>query len=239
MANTKIVLDRQAKAQTFDFGTTNVNEQGLVTIYKGTAAASTVGLDVKGSVNVGGDINLTGNLNITGSLNESSITNLSVADLTIRTNKGGTTAGAAGAGLQVEGDSAALIAAITYNSASASKFQIGDGTTQKDIVDVSSTQTLTNKTIGGSQISGNISGNAGNVTGTVAVGNGGTGATSLTGILVGNGASAFTTVTAPTGAIVGTTDTQTLSGRTFTTPKIQQINDATITLPPFFFIPPP
>lgn len=52
------------------------------------------------------------------------------------------------------------------------------------------------------------------VTGTLAVGNGGTGATTLTGVVIGNGASAFTTVTAPSGAIVGTTDTQTLSGKT-------------------------
>ena len=52
------------------------------------------------------------------------------------------------------------------------------------------------------------------VSGTLPVGNGGTGATTLTGVVIGNGASAFTTVTAPTGAIVGTTDTQTLSGKT-------------------------
>jgi hypothetical protein len=55
---------------------------------------------------------------------------------------------------------------------------------------------------------------AGNVTGTVAVGNGGTGATTLTGILKGNGTSGVTAVTAPSGAIVGTTDTQTLTNKT-------------------------
>lgn len=227
MANTKIVLDRQASAKTFDFGTTSASGEGLVTIYKGTAAASTVVLDVKGSQNIGGDLNLTGNLNITGSINETSVTNLAVTDLTVRVNKGGTTAGAAGSGIQVEGDSAALIGAITFNNASAGKFQIGDGTTQVDIVTTSGTQTLTNKTIGGGQISGNISGNAANVTGTVVVANGGTGATTLTGIVVGNGTSAFTTVAAPSGTIVGTTDTQTLTNKTLTTPKIAQINDAT------------
>jgi len=52
--------------------------------------------------------------------------------------------------------------------------------------------------------------------GTLPVANGGTGATTLTGVVIGNGASAFTAVTAPTGAIVGTTDTQTLSGKTIT-----------------------
>lgn len=46
------------------------------------------------------------------------------------------------------------------------------------------------------------------------VANGGTGATSLTGLVVGNGTGAFTTTTAPSGSLVGTTDTQTLTGKT-------------------------
>ena len=50
----------------------------------------------------------------------------------------------------------------------------------------------TNIAITGSAVSGNITGNAANVTGTVAVANGGTGATSLTGYIKGNGTSAFT-----------------------------------------------
>lgn len=62
-----------------------------------------------------------------------------------------------------------------------------------------------------------------NVSGTLGVANGGTGATTLTGILKGNGASAFTAVTAPSGDIVGTTDTQTLSNKTLTTPKIADL----------------
>jgi hypothetical protein len=54
-------------------------------------------------------------------------------------------------------------------------------------------------------------------TGTLPVASGGTGATTLTGVVIGNGTSAFTTVTAPSGAIVGTTDTQNLTSKTLTT----------------------
>lgn len=51
---------------------------------------------------------------------------------------------------------------------------------------------------------------------TLAVANGGTGATTLTGVLKGNGTSAVTAVTAPSGTIVGTTDTQTLTSKRVT-----------------------
>ena len=50
--------------------------------------------------------------------------------------------------------------------------------------------------------------------GTLSVANGGTGATTLTGLVVGNGTSAFTTTAAPAGDLVGTTDTQTLTNKT-------------------------
>lgn len=45
------------------------------------------------------------------------------------------------------------------------------------------------------------------------VAQGGSGAATLTGILKGNGTSSFTAVTAPSGTIVGTTDTQTLTNK--------------------------
>jgi hypothetical protein len=58
------------------------------------------------------------------------------------------------------------------------------------------TATALSGTLAGSNVSGNISGNAANVTGTVAVANGGTGATSLTAnnVLLGNGTSALQVV---------------------------------------------
>lgn len=48
----------------------------------------------------------------------------------------------------------------------------------------------------------------------LSVAKGGSGAATLTGILKGNGTSAFTAVTAPSGTIVGTSDSQTLTNKT-------------------------
>jgi hypothetical protein len=64
------------------------------------------------------------------------------------------------------------------------------------------------------------------VSGTLPVGNGGTGATTLTGVVIGNGTAAFTTVTAPSGAIVGTTDTQTLTNKRIT-PRVSSTTSIT------------
>jgi hypothetical protein len=164
MAETRLWLEDSTQSKTYSFGTTAASGEGLLTINKGTAAATTVVLDVKGSQNIAGDLNLIGNLNITGSINETSVTALSVADLTITTNKGGTTPADNTSGLKIEGTSGATVAAILYNSASAGKFTIGDGTTQVDIVTTSGAQTLTNKSIAGSQITGAISGSAATLT---------------------------------------------------------------------------
>lgn len=62
------------------------------------------------------------------------------------------------------------------------------------------------------------------------VSNGGTGATTLTGVVIGNGTSAFTTVTAPSGTIVGTTDTQTLTNKR-NTKRVVTAADATSVTP--------
>jgi len=64
------------------------------------------------------------------------------------------------------------------------------------------------------------------VTSTLPVGNGGTGATTLTGILKGNGTSAVTAVTAPSGTIVGDTDTQTLTNKRIT-PRVSSLSNTT------------
>lgn len=149
MANTKFVLDRQAVAQIFPFGTTSASGEGLVTINKGTAATSTVVLDVKASANIAGDLNLTGNLNITGAVNTQTVTNTNVTDLTITVNDGGSTPSDDTAGIIVEGTGNSIVAALYFNNASGTKWAFATG---GDAVGTTATQTLTNKSISGSQI---------------------------------------------------------------------------------------
>ncbi len=72
-------------------------------------------------------------------------------------------------------------------------------------------------TVSGLKVTGDITGNAANVTGIVAVANGGTGAATLTvnNFLTGNGmAAVVTTKLVPSGTVVGTTDVQTLTNKT-------------------------
>lgn len=150
MGKTLIVLDRQASARVFTFGSSSSGGEALITFEKGAQAASYVVADFKGSINVGGDLNVTGDLNITGAINQQTVTNLEVKDKTITLNNGGNTAGAAGAGILVEGNSGSTIAKLIYDSSLASKFKMGDGSTQYEVVTVDHTQTLTNKSINAS-----------------------------------------------------------------------------------------
>ncbi len=63
--------------------------------------------------------------------------------------------------------------------------------------------------------------------GTLSVIGGGTGATTLTGIVKASGTSAFTAVSAPTGAILGDSDTQNVSGlKTFSNQRLALRNPA-------------
>lgn len=85
--------------------------------------------------------------------------------------------------------------------------------------------------IRGSQIADGANGVdlAVDVTGVLPVGNGGNGVANPTAgrFMVGNGTSVIDlSKLVPTGAVVGTTDTQTLTAKTLTAPKIDQINDS-------------
>lgn len=108
---------------------------------------------------------------------------------------------------------------------------IGAGTGSGTVTSVGGTGSVNGITLSGTVTSsgsltlgGSLSGVSltTQVSGTLPVGNGGTGATTLTGVVIGNGASAFTVKTNPSGAFVGDTDTQTLTNKTLTSPDITQ-----------------
>lgn len=182
MAVTKVNLDRQAVGKTFSFGTSSASGEGLVTINKGSQATSTIVLDVKATANIEGNLNLVGNLNITGDVNTQSVTNLDVTDKVITVNKSGAASSGGGSGLEVE-EGGAITGAIRFDSTLASKFTIGDGTTQIQIVDVSSAQTLANKTLASSCVVPTST-----LSGVTDVDNGGTGQSSYVNgeLLIGN-----------------------------------------------------
>lgn len=150
MATTKIDLARQAIGRIFIWGSSSAGGDALVTIEKGTQPTSTVVLDVKASANVGGDLNVAGNLNITGAINEQNVTNLSVADKTITLNKGGASGSDSASGVQVEAGGA-IVAALQWLSG---KWTVGNGSTQTEIADISTAQTLSNKTLASPALNG-------------------------------------------------------------------------------------
>lgn len=100
-----------------------------------------------------------------------------------------------------------------------------------DVSDTTDASTGTSKKITRTNLIGGLAASGANsditsltgLTTALTVAQGGSGAATLTGILKGNGTSAFTAVTAPSGALVGDTDTQTLSAKTLTAPKFADL----------------
>lgn len=181
-------------------------------------ASAIVARDTSGNFSAGtitaANITVSGDLTVSGTTTTIDTANLNVKDKNITVNNGGNDAASEGAGITVSrtGTSGSLI----YKDASATKFAAGALGSEVDLVGLSSTQTLTNKTISGASntlsnipnsattaasantasaivardasgnfsagtitanLTGNVSGTAANVTGTVAIANGGTGQT--------------------------------------------------------------
>jgi hypothetical protein len=108
----------------------------------GTATANSLGVDTittTGNVVVGGDLTVSGT---TTTLNTAT---LEVTDANIVVNNGGSDATAEGAGLTIERTGTA--GSLVYEDALASKFKIGASGSESEVVSVSTSQTLTNKTI--------------------------------------------------------------------------------------------
>jgi len=113
------------------------------------------------------------------------------------------------------GDTAAVTVLIKYDNNATQRtlvkvtLAVGDTWTTEGVFDSSGNL---------KQITGNVN-LATNVTGTLPVANGGSGATTLTGVLKGNGTSAFTAATAGTDYVTPT-GTETLTNKTLTDPAL-------------------
>jgi len=105
------------------------------------------GVGVEKNLNVGGNVVITGDLTVNGTSTTINTATLNVEDANITVNDGGNQLSADGiAGITVE-MSDATDTAIVYDSTLASRFKCGDVASEAQIVTVSHTQTLTNKTI--------------------------------------------------------------------------------------------
>jgi len=92
-----------------------------------------------------GNLNVPGNLTVAGTTTTINSVDLDVQDRNITVNKGGTDISSDGAGLTVEreGDNGSLV----YNSSAASKWKIGAVGSEVEVVDISSVQALSNKSL--------------------------------------------------------------------------------------------
>jgi len=124
------------------------------------------------------DVVITGDLTVNGTTTTVNSVNVSTADQNILINDGGNDASSEGAGFTVERTT--TNASFVFENALASKWKAGLVGSEIEIANVSSAQTLTNKTISGSSNTiTNVSLTSG-VTGALPIANGGTGQTTQT-----------------------------------------------------------
>lgn len=153
-------------------------------------------LDDSGNMIVQNDLTVLGNLQVDGTTTTVNTATLDVEDANITINKNGNQATADDvAGLTVEMTDATDVA-IVYDKDVASRWKVGDVGSEAQIATVSHTQTLTNKTIAA-------------------------GSNTITGLLHGTQVdNPSSGVHGVTGSVVGTSDAQDLSNKTFTNPVI-------------------
>jgi hypothetical protein len=106
--------------------------------------------------------------------------------------------------------------ATVSSSGAVSSVTVNGGSAQTGAVSVSAVQATGD--LGGTAISPTVVST--HLASALPVNQGGTGTTTLTGLVVGNGTSAMTTTTAPSGTIVGTSDTQTLTNKSISGSQI-------------------
>jgi hypothetical protein len=170
-----------AKTQTLVFvGTDNrsytfPDYNGRVAINTGTETAPVLFSGATGNIDIGnasGTVRIVGNLEVQGTTTTLNTQTVQVEDNNILVNYGGSDITAQGSGLQVQTSGTA--GSLIYDSAAATKFKAGLLGSEVEIVDKSTAQALTNKTIDGSlNTISNLTSSM--VTGTIAPSKGGTG----------------------------------------------------------------
>ena len=100
---------------------------------------------IAGNKTFSNNIIISGDLTVNGTTTTVNTTNLDVTDKNITVNNGGNDASSEGAGLTV--DRTGTEGSLIYANAATSKFKIGNLGSEVEIVTISNTQTLTNKTI--------------------------------------------------------------------------------------------
>jgi hypothetical protein len=159
-------------------------------------ALPTASASVLGGVKVGTNLNIDGSGVLSANLSAGNISG------TVAVANGGTGATTLTSGALLKGNGTSAISAATAGSDySAGTSALGTGILKS----TTSTGALTIATAADfPTLNQNTTGNAANVTGTVAVGNGGTGATSLTGYVKGTGTTAMTaSATIPVADVTG------------------------------------
>lgn len=103
------------------------------------------GLGVEKSVVIGQNLTVSGDLTVNGTTTTLNVATLDVEDANITINFNGNDAGAEGSGLTI--DRTGTSGSFVYEDALASKFKLGAAGSEAQVVTVSHTQTLTNKTL--------------------------------------------------------------------------------------------
>ena len=145
LLGTETLENKTLKSPLITSGSIDVPAAGALAI------GATVGAN---NITIGGPTSgvvIPGDLTIQGTTTTVDTTNLDVKDKNITVNKGGNDASSEGAGLTI--DRTGTKGSLIYKDASASKFALGALGAEADIVDASSTQTLTNKTLSGGTVS--------------------------------------------------------------------------------------
>ena len=170
-----------AKTQTLTFvGTDNrsytfPDYSGRIAINTGTETAPVLFSGATGNLDIGnasGTVRIVGNLEVQGTTTTLNTQTVQVEDNNIIVNYGGSDITAQGSGLQV--DRTGTDGSLVYDSTAATRWKSGDLGSEVEIVDKSTAQALTNKTIDGSlNTISNLT--SAMVTGTIAPSKGGSG----------------------------------------------------------------